>query len=113
MSDSYQAIYDAVRSKITGGSVGDAIESALRNANISHYFEMAMRSAQQATGEYERPSAIFRPALSLDGDSWCALYGKDLQQGCVGFGKSPAEAMWDFDKNWYKRLPANVQEAAA
>ena len=42
--ESYQAIYDAVRSRITGGDVGQAIEQAMHYANISHHAEMAANS---------------------------------------------------------------------
>lgn len=31
--------------------------------------------------------------LSLDGDSWCALLGENLQTGIAGFGKTKAEAL--------------------
>lgn len=102
--DSYQAIYDAVRSKISGGNIGDAVDSAIRDANLSHYVDMATRAVQIAAAEYERPSVQFRPSLSIDGDQWCALYGDNLQDGVAGFGDSPANAMWDFDRNWHKCL---------
>lgn len=49
-----------------------------------------------------RPSVLFRPELSLDGNSWCALYGLNLQDGCAGFGDSPDLAMLDFDRKWTK-----------
>jgi len=49
-----------------------------------------------------RPSVLYRPAISLDGDKWCALYGDNPQDGVAGFGDSPADAMADFDKNWNK-----------
>jgi len=29
----------------------------------------------------------------LDGDMWCALLGKDLQEGLAGFGKTPKRAL--------------------
>lgn len=69
---------------------------------VSHYAELVKESVREATSEYTRPSAIFRPKLSLDGDKWCALYGDNLQDGVAGFGDSPADAMWDFDRNWSK-----------
>lgn len=53
----------------------------------------------------DRASVQYRPELSIDGDQWCALYGKNLQDGVAGFGKSPAKAMLDFDRNWNKDLP--------
>lgn len=104
--DSYQAIYDAVRSRVSGGNIGDAVENAIRDANLSHYVERAANAIQCAAAEYERPSVLFRPRLSIDGNQWCALYGDNLQDGVAGFGDSPANAMWDFDRNWSKCLAA-------
>jgi len=46
------------------------------------------------------PSTHLRPRLFPDGDSWCALYGKNLQEGVAGFGKTPEGAMADFDHNF-------------
>ena len=66
--------------------------------------EMSHRDIREVASRYERPSAIFRPALSIDGNMWCALYGANLQDGVAGFGKSPADAMWDFDRNWHEKL---------
>ncbi len=100
MSDSYQPIYDAVRSKLGGCDMGDAIQSAIGNANISHYFQQALQSFQQAAWEYERPSVVFKPTLSQDGDSWIALLGENIQEGVVGCGSTPAKAMYDFDRAW-------------
>ena len=102
--DSYQPIYDAVRSRISGGDVGQAVECALRDANLSHHAAMAAESVREAAAEQCRSSVLFRPALSIDGDQWCALYGDDLQCGVAGFGYSPAEAMLDFDRQWATKL---------
>lgn len=107
--ESYQAIYDAVRSRITGGDVGQAIEQAMHYANISHHAEMAANSIHCAASSWERPCVLFRPKLSIDGDQWCALYGDNLQEGVAGFGDSPANAMWNFDMNWEKKLPVGEQ----
>jgi hypothetical protein len=54
-----------------------------------------------------RPSTVYKPNLTIDGNMWCALYGDNLQEGVAGFGKSPALAYEDFDKNWYKELNTN------
>lgn len=61
-------------------------------------------------GAYEmayrlRPSVLFRPSLSIDGNQWCALYGTNLQDGVAGFGDTPEAAMKDFDAQWRKALP--------
>lgn len=102
--ESYQAIYDAVRSRISGGDVGQAVESAIREANLSHHAAMAAEVAREAALEQCRPSVLFRPTLSIDGNQWCALYGDDLQCGVAGFGDSPADAMWDFDRQWATKI---------
>lgn len=104
----YQAIYDAVRSRMGNCDVGAAIEQAMRDANLSHHVECAAAAiaydAGCAAADYRRPSAIYRPAISIDGNQWCALYGANLQDGVAGFGDSPADAMRDFDKAWSAAL---------
>jgi len=36
-----------------------------------------------------------KPVISvyLDGDSWCALIGDNIQEGLCGFGETPAKAL--------------------
>ena len=68
--------------------------------SIAHAAEMANENIRAVASSYEAPSVLFRPKLFIDGNQWCALYGDNLQDGVAGFGKSPADAMWDFDKNW-------------
>lgn len=60
---------------------------------------------QDAAKAQMRPSTLYKPRLSIDGNMWSALYGDDLQSGVAGFGKSPAEAYDDFDRAWRKELP--------
>lgn len=103
--DSHQAIYDAVRSKISNGDVGNAIETAIRDMNLSHYVDQAAEAIKQAAYDYQRPSAMYRPKIYIHGNKWCALYGENLQDGVAGFGDSPFLAMCDFDNEWIKKLP--------
>ena len=79
----------------------------------AHWCEMAKESVREAAAEHARPSAVFKPRLSVCGDQWCALYGDNLQDGVAGFGDSPADAMWDFDRNWGAKLPANAEVSGA
>lgn len=65
------------------------------------YAEMIKTEFLNVAYAMQRPSVLYRPSLSIDGDQWCVLYGKDLQSGVAGFGESPAKAMEDFDKVWY------------
>jgi hypothetical protein len=51
-----------------------------------------------------RPSTVYKPKLYIDGNMWCALFGENIQDGVAGFGKSPEEAMADFDKKWVKKI---------
>jgi hypothetical protein len=104
-SDDYQAVYDAVRSRIPSVDIGGVVsEAAHRAFDISftrqilqESFAAAAFAMENAAYEHKRPSAVFRPTLSADGDMWCALLGDDLQIGIAGFGKTPAEAMTAFD----------------
>lgn len=100
----YQAIYDAVRSRISNGNVGAAIESAIRDANVGHYFFLAGETIKSVAYSHENPSVLYRPNVYIDGDKWCALYGENLQDGVAGFGDSPQTAMSDFDKSWRQKL---------
>ena len=71
---------------------------------IAHAAEMSRENIRMAAAEHTRPSVLWKPRLSIDGNQWCALYGDDLQNGVAGFGDSPELAMWDFDRNWFAKL---------
>ena len=102
--DSYQPIYDAVRSRIIGGNISDAVKDAIRNCGLDHAATMASRTIQEVAWQYERPSVLFRPSIFIDGNKWCALYGDNLQDGIAGFGDSLAEAMIAFDQEFQKKI---------
>jgi len=110
MSDSHQAIYDAVRSRIHGCDIEQATKDALRDAfgNADFVIRCAMQDVAGSFGEYARPSAVYRPGIVRDGNQWCALYGANLMEGVCGFGDSPPEAMADFDKNWIAKGDGHV-----
>ena len=78
-------------------------QSMAANA-IAHAAEMTQETIRYVASSYERPSVLFRPKLSVDGDQWCAMYGDDLQSGVAGFGVSPSKAMDDFDRAWCATL---------
>ena len=57
------------------------------------------------------PSVLYRPRLMIEGDMWCALYGDDLATGFAAFGKTPQEAMYEFDQRWgSEKTPAAVRQ---
>jgi len=102
--DTYQAVYDAVRSRFNGFDGQALIERIAYNFNFSHHTEIIKQEFMIAAGEMQRPSVLYKPTLLLDGNQWCALYGNNLQDGVAGFGNSPAKAMEDFNKEWNKVL---------
>lgn len=107
MSDSYQAIYDAVRSRISNGDVGSVVADIARQAfDLAFAKEVITTEFARSAMEMQRPCVLYRPAVSIDGDMWRALYGDNLQDGVAGFGKSPALAMDAFDAEWRKTLGA-------
>ena len=95
--ESYDAIYQAVRSRISNGDIGGAVAEAIRDINIAHYFEQASQEWVIAASEQQRPSVLFKPKVYIDGDQWCALYSENLIDGVCGFGDSPAKALYEFD----------------
>lgn len=115
MADLYQATYDAVRSKISGGNIGDAAERAMREAfDLGNFRDIAIQEVVAVSHEQQRPSVMFRPKMMADGTAWCALYGEDLQSGVCGFGDTPDEAMRAFDLAWWKgKTPAALVAEAA
>ena len=85
MSEAYQAVRDAF---------APAARAVREAADEIRLVADGIRSA------HRRPSVLYRPTLSIDGDQWCALYGDNLQAGVAGFGSTPAAAMEAFDRAW-------------
>lgn len=114
MSDTYQPIFDAVRSRIGHVDISSTVEQALREAfgNVDHIIRCAAQEFGAAGSEMQRPAVVFRPALSIDGDQWCALYGDNLQDGVAGFGDTPAAAMYAFDRAWLNAKTPNAARGA-
>ena len=50
---------------------------------------------------------LLRPKFYQDGDMFCFLYGNNIQDGILGFGKTPAEAAVSFYHGFYERKPAD------
>lgn len=69
-----------------------------------------LRDEIYAVGEaWQRPSVLYRPKVYPDGNMWCCLYGEDLQMGVAAFGKTPGEAVFNFDNYawWNRPVPNN------
>lgn len=101
MTDSYQPIYDAVRSKISGCDVSAVVRDVLAQGfDISWTVEAIKQEFISALHEYAAPHAILRAKVYKDGDMWCCLYGDNIMEGVVGFGATPRAAAVEFDKAW-------------
>lgn len=61
---------------------------------------MIRHRMEAAICDYQAPHVMMRPKVFLDGDSWCALYGENIQEGVCGFGDTPADAVNDFNNCW-------------
>lgn len=44
---------------------------------------------------------LLRPKVFRDGDKWCALYGENIMEGISGFGNTAAEAVAEFEHNYF------------
>lgn len=75
---------------------------------ICHAADMIKIAWQEAGWEYQRPSVVFKPVLSKDGNMWCALFGENLQEGVAGFGETPQHAMWAFDQAWSSKNGSHI-----
>jgi hypothetical protein len=104
MSDNYQAVYDAVRSRFHGCDAEGAIQSVLRDAfgMANHHMACVAQEYACAAHEQQRPVVVFKPVLSVDGSMYCFLFGSNLQEGVAGFGETPAKAAAAFDEAWLK-----------
>ena len=63
-----------------------------------------VEAIQRVSYEWMRPSIIFRPVITLDGDQFCCLLGSNPQEGIAGFGDTPDQACRAFDEAWYKSV---------
>ena len=109
MSDHYQAVYDAVRSKIQGFDMRTTFQDCLDFSREKQDLSIAIEMEREIRC---RPSVVYRPNLARDGDQWSALYGDNIMVGVCGFGPSPEEAMADFDRAWNEKLQPAILDRA-
>lgn len=70
-------------------------------------FPLVTTSPVKITPLSPLPHTIFVPRLFKDGNMWCALYGKDMMEGIVGFGRSPDKAIKRFNNAFYEDIMNN------
>jgi hypothetical protein len=79
------------------------IESSQRqhHEEMRHYQDM-INLTQVA--EYNLFS-LLKPSVSIDGNQYCVLLGKDLHDGIAGFGNTIHDAILDFNNQFYLNAP--------
>ena len=50
------------------------------------------------------PAAQLRPKFGLVGNVWLAFIGRELQRGASGLGRTPREALEDFNRRFMEPL---------
>ena len=84
--------------------------SSMTQARLS----AAAKYLEQEAMERLRPFFLLRPKIYPDGESWCALYGENLQDGVCGFGDTPEKASIQFDIEWLnQKAGAQTEEKPA
>lgn len=68
----------------------------VRYSELQHDAKMYLLMTEQ---EYQL-FAMLKPSLKKDGNQWCVLFGKDLQEGIAGFGDTPYLAILDWNKQF-------------
>jgi hypothetical protein len=48
------------------------------------------------------PAAQLRPRMGIAGDVWLAFIGPHLREETTGFGKTPRDALEDFNRHFMK-----------
>lgn len=80
-------------------AIQDEISRAI-SANTAQAAGVFIDHTQAYFDELRRPSTMYRPTLTQDGDMFIALLGPNLQEGVVGVGETPQKAMQAFDLAW-------------
>ncbi|RYD72049.1 MAG: hypothetical protein EOP55_19515 [Sphingobacteriales bacterium] len=52
---------------------------------------------------------IFEPDVFIEANNYCALYGKNPQEGIFGCGQSVEEALTDWEDNLHKALRSDIE----
>jgi hypothetical protein len=50
------------------------------------------------------PAARLRPKMGMSGDLWLAFVGPNLREGAAGLGRTPRNALEDFNRKFMEPL---------
>src|SRR3712207_4769283 len=57
------------------------------------------------------PAGRLRPRMGLNGTTWYALLGRNLQEGKVGFGATPVTALQAFNRSFGRTVTSEQAPA--
>lgn len=98
-----------------GSAFREAAEEISRRTidNLAASFSGVSGAFESAASDMTKPHVLMRPQVFMDGNSWIALYGENIQEGVTGCGDSPYLACVDFDRHWlYSQKQIDLQDAA-
>ncbi len=104
--ETFDPIYQAVRSKISHCDIESVIQQAISNANLEWHVSQCRSTIESVAYEYQRPCVLFRVEPNNLFDEvkqcryWSARYGD-----VIGVGQSASGAMYDFDRKWLAKSP--------
>ena len=78
----------------------DLLNTLTHHSNLEHQSKMSKLIESHEFNLFQ----MLKPRLFIDGNMWCVLYGKDIQEGICGFGKSPLDAIYAWNKEWDKKI---------
>ena len=73
---------------------------------LDEHYQERLYDMEMETATTTFDLAIFKslkPRLFKDGDQWCCLYGESIQEGIVGFGNTPYNAILEFNKEFISK----------
>ena len=94
----YQATYDAVRSRLGNCDIGSAVRDSI-DQQFGNVGSQLTDAIQAILVEHMRPSVLYRPSLMLILGQWVASF-----EECEARGDSPDEAMRAFDREWFRSV---------
>ncbi len=112
----YQAVYDAVRSRIPSVDIGEIVRQvAWSHFDVSIARDQLVKAAHIAIDDVRTamtaPSVVYKPKLYRDpggiSSRWSACYSGSV----YGYGATPEEAMASFNLAW--KGQANALDASA
>jgi hypothetical protein len=82
-------------------------DTAFVNANQGAFnsFWNAMSCLQNRESLRSLAAFCVGAKLYKEGDSWCCLFGDNIQEGCCGFGETPYKAALAFENAFYGTVP--------